>query len=447
MPARRPIPPCPSAPSDRSPTSSISFSLRLVTPMYGGGAKAGRPDPTYPIRGSSIRGCLRHWWRLTAGYGLSPADLRATEFALWGSPSFPSPVQVRVLTGGKVPPLRTDIQSRFGPFSPEMYALFPAKSKAGDPNPPAIFDPPFSFRLILDCPSPERWRELVTRANAQRERDTPELRLPGDPHGQIRRAVQTWVALGGLGARTRRGLGALAQSNDAPNAIPLPPAVTLIVSAKGGTDPLMAWHHALDVYQWFRQKAFRNDGRRGSNRGRSRWPEPDSLRRITGHSTPGHATPVVAAAHLPCFPKAALGLPIVFKFADGPDSPTGRPGADPGKATLSAHSGTDPETGRPTGDRMASPVIVRPIWQPDRKQWSAGFVFLDPTAALRVRAYFSAGPQQQNGRPVEVPNEQIVGPRAAAHEPMRNLPNAIESLKVFVRSAFDQSGGYQELSG
>ena len=37
------------------------YRLRLVTPMFGGGARAGKPDEKLPIRPSSIRGHLRYW--------------------------------------------------------------------------------------------------------------------------------------------------------------------------------------------------------------------------------------------------------------------------------------------------------------------------------------------------------------------------------------------------
>ena len=35
------------------------YRIKLLTPLFGGGVEAGKPDPTLPIRGTSIRGQLQ----------------------------------------------------------------------------------------------------------------------------------------------------------------------------------------------------------------------------------------------------------------------------------------------------------------------------------------------------------------------------------------------------
>jgi hypothetical protein len=96
---------------------------------------------------------------------------------------------------------------------------------------------------------------------------------------------------------------------------------------------------------------------------------------------------------------------------------------------------------------MASPVIIRPVWRPGTSQWVAGFLFLPCQDALRVKAYLSGEKALPDGRPVRVPNDQIVGSKVAACEPLKGLPNAIEALKQFVRDAFKQGNGFEELKG
>jgi CRISPR-associated protein Cmr1 len=87
---------------------------------------------------------------------------------------------------------------------------------------------------------------------------------------------------------------------------------------------------AGDLLRRFRQDRFRPQGR-------SRWPEPNALRLILKRSDPTHVPPPGAPVF---FPRAALGLPIVFHFK----------------------SETDPSSelvGQST-DRLASPLVIRP---------------------------------------------------------------------------------------
>lgn len=73
--------------------------------------------------------------------------------------------------------------------------------------------------------------------------------------------------------------------------------------------------------------------------GRSYWPEPDSIRRITGKSAPQHQPEHQAGVY---FPRADLGLPIIHDI---------RGGGEPGKISVEPAAST----------RMASPVIVKPL--------------------------------------------------------------------------------------
>ena len=91
-------------------------------------------------------------------------------------------------------------------------------------------------------------------------------------------------------------------------------------------------------------KKFRQHRRPGAEQrrpGRSYWPEPEFIRRITGMRNPKHAelpNPVNK------FPRAQFGLPIIFKFKDD------RTG-DPQQTELKGNK----------YDRLTSPLILRPI--------------------------------------------------------------------------------------
>ncbi|MFA7241217.1 MAG: type III-B CRISPR module RAMP protein Cmr1 [Sulfuricellaceae bacterium] len=60
------------------------YQCTSVTPMYGGGVKAGEVDKAMPIRASAIRGQLRFWWRIACGPFADPQDMFRRETAIWG---------------------------------------------------------------------------------------------------------------------------------------------------------------------------------------------------------------------------------------------------------------------------------------------------------------------------------------------------------------------------
>jgi CRISPR-associated protein Cmr1 len=74
---------------------------------------------------------------------------------------------------------------------------------------------------------------------------------------------------------------------------------------------------------------------------RSRWPEADSLRRITGEAQTGHDRSTTGSSN--AFPRGELGLPIQFRFKDWDDQKN------------------NCELLPVDADRMASPVILRPL--------------------------------------------------------------------------------------
>ncbi len=183
------------------------------------------------------------------------------------------------------------------------------------------------------------------------------LTFPAQLRAEVLSAVTAWVRYGGIGARTRRGCGALVVvktdtslriAMDSDSATPKNRMVTLLPGSRyvlGApcNSPTEAWERAVQVYQCFRQGPghARRPPREGNRPGRSYYPEPDSIRRITGRYAGGHQPehPVEKG-----FPRADLGLPIVFHFKDNGDPPdTTLQGAKEGYL------------------RMASPVITKPL--------------------------------------------------------------------------------------
>jgi CRISPR-associated protein Cmr1 len=331
---------------------------RLITPLFGGGVEPGRCDPVTVVRAGEIRGHLRFWWRATRGGQFSGnlARMKEAEDALWGAAGNeqgggPSKVEVVVTEWTQGTPdipfvvegtvRNPKLRSRKGSNVPG-YAAFPLQPRREDQQPGMEITPvwtgvTFTFSISFPC-------------NNQSE---------------IEAALWAWETFGGIGARTRRGFGALCcekieEAGKAivlrlPDANPqqfqewmqqemqhhkitrlelqeipwqhLHPQVKFKIT-RPSADALDRWRFLITRLRNFR-----------STQNHS-WPEPDSVRRLVGQKTKGKQnTPVPSGANR--FPRAGFGLPIIFHFKDG----------DPPDTTLQGVN----------HDRLASPLILRPL--------------------------------------------------------------------------------------
>lgn len=158
--------------------AEMTFDLKLITPMIGGGARQGRPDEFWPVRSSAIRGHLRFWWRaLYAGRFGSSQELKREEGRIWGWGSGDlrscSPVSIRVI--------------------------------ATDPSPPTI-EPVVglpSYVTGVYANELSNWRMIKRLSFSLIISNPPEL------CSAVRRTVFCFLAFGGLGSRSRRGCGSI----------------------------------------------------------------------------------------------------------------------------------------------------------------------------------------------------------------------------------------------
>lgn len=351
------------------------YTCKLVTPLYGGGVRAAEVDQQMPIRAAGIRGQLRFWWRIVAGPFASPEPMFQREAAIWGGIASSGPkasqVAVRVdrISGVKVEPAFVYQPNRNKPGElrtmpdaaewVEPYALFPARGELTQDKREVAVAPHrlalagVGFRLGI------KFGSKLTRAQRQ----------------EVETALRWWASFGGVGARTRRGLGAVRVEG-------LDPVTADEVSEKGGQlllrpatkAPDVAWKASLMRLRDFRQgvNVGRNPPSDDPNRpGRSRWPEPDAIRRQTGCHSHGHAPthPVTNA-----YPRAAFGLPIVFHFKDE------NRGEPPQRLLV------------PEGaDRLASSLILRPYWSGNN--WHPAVLYLPGwEARLQTLVGFGDGP-------------------------------------------------------
>ena len=333
------------APNVTNVKKTEEFNVELITPMYGGGATAGCNDSDFPIRPTSIRGQLRFWWRATRGAECETSEeLFKKEKEIWGSTDEPSSTIVKI-DSQSWNKSRNYVEKKpnnygFDRFNsdPVAYVLFSATAN--------------KHNLVAE--------ELQFRLSVSYEADFEQ---------DVLCAVWAWVNFGGIGARTRRGCGALYCKELAPEkpenfrdwfeqkiklyelelgvAREWPTLSRKILAGAAVTKTLDAWSNAVKPMKNFRQGVGigRNEGSRAPNRpGRSRWPEPDTLRRALNTHNIDHA-PAPIDQMPNGFPRAAFGLPIIFEFRGSFN--------DPPKSELSGQN--------ENAKRMGSPVILRPL--------------------------------------------------------------------------------------
>lgn len=163
----------------------IRVTLRSVTPVFGGSARKGDVDPQAPVRSASIRGQLRFWWRCLQPLTLSATELHKDEARIFGSAQEVGQVQtdVELHARGQMS-LALSYPSGHRKAGPrEVYFLFPFRTR----NSQAHYLENVSFTLTL------------TFATSLGQAD----------QAQVLQALKAWIFFGGIGARTRRGCGAL----------------------------------------------------------------------------------------------------------------------------------------------------------------------------------------------------------------------------------------------
>lgn len=353
------------------------LTLRSVTPIYGGGSTPGQVDWLLPFRPRAIKNAIRHWWWLLNRhqYAGRAGDLYKAMVAIWGGPSEEEndcSARVRVIVNGPQPedvdrhrftylPYRCSTSRTVtqDPDDPWLYALFGAKGK---PRGQARWDEFKKATKAINAGAAGRRYRLNQDQTVFAERPADllapglsfELRictrdLDAAQCEQIKDAFAFWIAFGGIGARTSRGLGHLEilemldvqggrqQTTTILLSEWLRRIETQLGKVHGGGDSwqgmacdssMAAWQEALKNYRDFRQLRPPRNG----TPGRSCWPKADVVRALTRktltdeyhHNLIHTAVPHVAAGadqriHRDVawpVPEMYFGAPIVVQFAN-----------------------------------------------------------------------------------------------------------------------------------
>jgi CRISPR-associated protein Cmr6 len=86
-----------------------TFELALVTPAFLAGSAQGEAD--CDLRGATLRGQLRWWWRTMHTGHLDPTTLRRLEAAVWGSSSQGSAIRLNLQSGNNALPRQFDFKT------------------------------------------------------------------------------------------------------------------------------------------------------------------------------------------------------------------------------------------------------------------------------------------------------------------------------------------------
>lgn len=322
---------------NKVPENTISWhslTCELITPMYGGGTESTKVDKDMPIRASSIRGALRFWWRLLAKNKWQLNNIAKAESELWGGvgngddDSKAGKVLLKIAKQPKVADQNlVDYNDRS--LSSLRYVLFPAYNEPDESKSPHRLLRPDNMSFELQV-------AFVDTNDIQQR--------------QVIETLQWWANFGGLGFRSRKGLGAIevTECDDFPEICQSlttddvkQAGCLLQIRQQNHPTGLRALEAGIQRYADFRQRAGvgRNVGQNPNHPGRSRFPEPDALRRIQRNlGYDRRHEPVHQAGSV--FPRAVFGLPILFHSHQ----------------ERAVNATVNPAF----GERLASPLIIRP---------------------------------------------------------------------------------------
>ncbi|RDI95594.1 type III-B CRISPR module RAMP protein Cmr1 [Meiothermus sp. QL-1] len=366
--------------------------------MFGGSAIPREVDRENPVRAASVRGHLRFWWRATAGARYATAEeLFRAEEEIWGSAERYGRVALRVVEQRGEQEVRpSDLvpdrgTARTGPM--ERFFLHPFNENKRENTPEAFGLQSVAFTLEL----------TLNLAESEKE--------------HLRRAIRAWIAFGGIGARTRRGVGALEVTEDLKDWLPSSPeqlrewfsvqppkevchttlagAVVRLGPARRpeAKDPYKghaAWRELGRFWARFRKGHFVEDPKTNETMAYTpmaggKWLDHQTLLAFQ------HGQKQIALA------KPYLGLPIVYQ----------RLGKSFSGTLEAVHTG---------GRRMASPVILKPIVFADGSIRPA-VIILNAPVPTRIRV---------NGEELtlQVPDDDPVLDALEARDPLEAVRKA-----------------------
>lgn len=349
---------------------------KVITPLYGGGVEPEKADPISVIRATEIRGHLRFWWRATRGgdinFGGDLKNMKSKENEIWGSTNKSSNVSIAVDIKNK-----GNAEVAFRVVSKQKQNPDGTLERKADIETSPRIAPYAAFPLLPDKKESKKigWESEKVLFDVEFELS---ITYPVQYQNDIDAALWAWETFGGIGARTRRGFGAI-QENYGPlysksTSLEIKnwikeqlnnhviekgrwPAGVPHLNAKDtkykftpkSDDRIKSWQKLILALQEFRQKnaRFNKEKNEPDQYGLSRWPEANAIRKLYGidPKLPEGLTPETVTDK---YPRAVFGLPIIFHM----------PHDEGIKDDLNLRG---VKTDNINIDRLASPLILRPL--------------------------------------------------------------------------------------
>ncbi|MDX1971035.1 MAG: type III-B CRISPR module RAMP protein Cmr6 [Candidatus Sumerlaeia bacterium] len=215
--------------------TTFRCELELITPAFLAGADPSRPEGC-DLRGSTLRGQLRWWWRTLHTGHLSGTDLYKLESALWGSASTGGAIGLSLIASDDNPkpilaPFKEYIPNERHPLNPDKKFLNKhgiSSIKVGDITHEQYgliylaygmdeFSNKERVRKVRYClEAPANWQlTFQTRSTSVSFSDKSEYKLDQqEVLDQALSALKLLSQFGGVGARSRKGFGSLKVHDD-----------------------------------------------------------------------------------------------------------------------------------------------------------------------------------------------------------------------------------------
>jgi CRISPR-associated protein Cmr1 len=350
---------------------------KLITPLFGGGVEPGVNDPDNLIRGTEIRGQLRFWWRAIRGWKYKNLkELKSAEDIMWGKAG-----DLKEEEGAKHPDARiwkmpVQIEVEVNGKGNDVEAFFVKEDeRTGNIQIKPTHNVPEYVAFSLQ---PEREeinkasKALDIQLKTVRENVSFTLTISfiEEWEEDMLATLWAWETFGGIGARTRRGFGAIQLENNGQSEMPptneldtenwirdhltywgannsfpehiphLSPTMLLYI-LDPATKPASIWNMLIEKLKKFRQQRDLYKDKNGKMKtGPNKWPEAEAIRK----SIPGQPLKGNDPNPPDKFPRAVFGLPIVFHFLKEP------------RADNTILQGNDKKH-----ERLSSPLILRPL--------------------------------------------------------------------------------------
>jgi CRISPR-associated protein Cmr1 len=301
---------------------TITLNLKTVTPTLGGGVKPGQTDVRLPFRPRNVRNAIKHWWWLLnrhhPDYQVAGGakKLYKDMADIWGAAADG--------VGGGQSRVRVDVihtQAELEKLNNNNLLLKALrkvnKNRRVSWTHPEIYN---NLKYVLWVMQNEKNTILREGYCWTLKIQYKNIGLEDSVKTSIYQAINAWLHLGGIGARTTRGMGKSELTNVCldkkidcffvPTNCGITDSFTTLELNTPRDNSLDALSLITKKYSDFRQARQKRNG--GARMVRSFWPKADVIRHVTNRK--GHTLHTKINNSCLPVPEIIFGAPIGYKF-------------------------------------------------------------------------------------------------------------------------------------